>query len=191
MRPTSLTGRPWRHGHCLRAPSDLPVHLPALQRPTCRGGPAAEQQRPAGFYRRGGAYDLRVRPHQKADDYQRDSPVRGRALFGVVSRPANAEELQSPSKSAERRFSPLAQEALSEVGCKKTSGEMVRIADSMPTRVAKGQRASQATVASDQLASVGYCSSKDTFFHGAGAPPFPGRPGAAVGSSHRRSRSEK
>jgi hypothetical protein len=63
-------------------------------------------------------------------------------------------------------FSPLAQEALSEVGCKKTSGEMVRIADSMPTRLAKGQRASQATVASDQLASVGYCSSKDTFFHG-------------------------
>ena len=67
-------------------------------------------------------------------------------------------------------FSPLAQEALSEVGCKKTSGEMVRIADSMPTRVAKGQRASQVTVASDQLASVGYCSSKDTFFHCAGAP---------------------
>ncbi|WP_251923574.1 IS982 family transposase [Salinibacter ruber] len=63
-------------------------------------------------------------------------------------------------------FSPLAQEALSEVGCKKTSGEMVRIADSMPIMLAKGQRASQATVASDQLASVGYCSSKDTFFHG-------------------------
>ncbi|MCS3610116.1 IS982 family transposase [Salinibacter ruber] len=63
-------------------------------------------------------------------------------------------------------FSPLAQEALSEVGCKKTSGEMVRIADSMPIMLAKGQRASQATVASDQLASVGCCSSKDTFFHG-------------------------
>ncbi len=63
-------------------------------------------------------------------------------------------------------FSPLAQEALSEVGCKKTSGEMVRIADSMPIMLAKGQRASQATVASDQLASVGYCSSKDAFFHG-------------------------
>jgi hypothetical protein len=36
----------------------------------------------------------------------------------------------------------------------------------MPIMPAKGQRASQATVASDQLASVGYCSSKDTFYHG-------------------------
>ncbi|WP_423825076.1 transposase [Salinibacter ruber] len=32
--------------------------------------------------------------------------------------------------------------------------------------LAKGQRASQATEASDQLALVGYCSSKNTFFHG-------------------------
>ena len=39
------------------------------------------------------------------------------------------------------------------------------IADSMPIMLAKGQRASQATVASDRLASVGYCSSKNTFFH--------------------------
>jgi hypothetical protein len=30
----------------------------------------------------------------------------------------------------------------------------------------KGQRASQATVASEQIADVGYCSSKDTFYHG-------------------------
>jgi hypothetical protein len=67
-------------------------------------------------------------------------------------------------------FAPLAREALSEVGCKKTPGEMIRIADSMPTCVAKGQRASQGNVASGRLASVGYCSSKDTFYHGAGAP---------------------
>jgi len=32
--------------------------------------------------------------------------------------------------------------------------------------MAKGQRASQAKVAFDRLASVGYCSSKDIFFHG-------------------------
>ena len=43
---------------------------------------------------------------------------------------------------------------------------MARIADSMPTCVAEGQRASQADLASDRLASVGYCSSKDTFFYG-------------------------
>ncbi|MCS3830049.1 hypothetical protein GGP91_002135 [Salinibacter ruber] len=36
----------------------------------------------------------------------------------------------------------------------------------MPIMLAKGQRASQAEVASDRLASVGYCSSKDTFFRG-------------------------
>jgi len=63
-------------------------------------------------------------------------------------------------------FAPLVEEGLSEVGCKKTSGEMIRIADSMPIMLAKGQRSSQAKVASDRLASVGYCSSKDTFFHG-------------------------
>ena len=63
-------------------------------------------------------------------------------------------------------FAPLVQEALSEISCQKTRNEMVRIADSMPIMLVEGQRASQATVASDQLASVGYCSSKDTFFHG-------------------------
>ena len=63
-------------------------------------------------------------------------------------------------------FAPMVEEALSEVGCKKARDGMIRIADSMPIILAKGQRASQATVASDRLASVGYCSSKDTFFHG-------------------------
>jgi hypothetical protein len=63
-------------------------------------------------------------------------------------------------------FAPLVQEALSEVSCQKTRKQVVRIVDSMPIMLAKGQRAFQATVASDQLASVGYCSSKNTFFHG-------------------------
>jgi hypothetical protein len=63
-------------------------------------------------------------------------------------------------------FAPLVEEALSEISCKKTRNEMVRIADSMPIMLAKGKRASQAEVASNRLASVGYCSSKDTFYHG-------------------------
>jgi hypothetical protein len=67
-------------------------------------------------------------------------------------------------------FAPLAREALSEVSCQKTSGEMIRVADSMPTCVAKGQRASQGNMASGRLASVGCCSSKCASFHGAGSP---------------------
>ncbi|MCS3859772.1 hypothetical protein GGP89_003178 [Salinibacter ruber] len=63
-------------------------------------------------------------------------------------------------------FAPLVQEALSEISCTKTRKDVVRIADSMPIMLAEGQRASQAEVASDRLASVGYCSSKDTFCHG-------------------------
>jgi hypothetical protein len=63
-------------------------------------------------------------------------------------------------------FAPLVEDALAAINCEKTRGEVVRIADSMPIMMAKGQRASQASVASDRLASVGYCSSKDTFFHG-------------------------
>jgi hypothetical protein len=63
-------------------------------------------------------------------------------------------------------FAPLVEEALSEVGCEKIRDGRIRIADSMPIMLAKGQRASQAMVASDRLASVGYCSSKDTFYHG-------------------------
>ncbi|PSQ78865.1 MAG: transposase [Bacteroidetes bacterium QH_6_63_17] len=63
-------------------------------------------------------------------------------------------------------FAPLVEDALAGIDCEKTRGEAVRLADSMPIMMAKGQRASQASVASDRLASVGYCSSKDTFFHG-------------------------
>ena len=63
-------------------------------------------------------------------------------------------------------FAPLVKDALSAIDCEQTRGEVVRIADSIPIMLAKGQRASQASVASERLASVGYCSSKDTFFHG-------------------------
>ena len=37
----------------------------------------------------------------------------------------------------------------------------------MPIILANGQRASQAEIASERLADVGYCSSKDIFYHGA------------------------
>ncbi|MBB4090897.1 hypothetical protein GGP98_002719 [Salinibacter ruber] len=63
-------------------------------------------------------------------------------------------------------FSPLVEKALEEIdgqGCHKS---MPRIVDSMPTRVAKGNQASQAAVASERTQGVGYCSSKDTFYHG-------------------------
>ena len=63
-------------------------------------------------------------------------------------------------------FAPLLEKALSEISCTRIRKETVRIADSMPIMLAKGQRASRASVASDRLASVGYCSSKNTFFHG-------------------------
>ena len=63
-------------------------------------------------------------------------------------------------------FAPLVEEALSMIDSENTRGKALRIADSMPIMMAKGQRSSQAEVASDRLASVGYCSSKDTFFHG-------------------------
>jgi len=66
-------------------------------------------------------------------------------------------------------FSPLVEKALEEIDCEKPGGMMLRIADSMPIMMAKGQRASQATVASERTPDVGYCSSKDTFYHGAGA----------------------
>jgi hypothetical protein len=91
-------------------------------------------------------------------------------------------------------FAPLVEETLSEVGCKKTRNDIIRIADSMPIMLAKGQRASQAKVASDRLASVGYCSSKDTFYHGVklhlvverrpGQLPVPERAGLTPGSEN-------
>jgi hypothetical protein len=91
-------------------------------------------------------------------------------------------------------FAPLVQEALSVVSCQKTRKQVVRIADSMPIMLAKGQRASQATVASDRLASVGYCSSKCVSFHGvklhvvarqrSGTLPLPQQAGLTPGSEN-------
>ena len=63
-------------------------------------------------------------------------------------------------------FSPLVERALEEIDGEKTRKNMLRIVDSMPIMMAKGQRSSQATVASEQTPDVGYCSSKDTFYHG-------------------------
>ncbi|PEN06781.1 transposase [Longimonas halophila] len=63
-------------------------------------------------------------------------------------------------------FPPLVERALEHIDSEETRAIMLRIADSMPIMMAKGQRASQATVASEQIADVGYCSSKDTFYHG-------------------------
>jgi len=63
-------------------------------------------------------------------------------------------------------FSPLIEKVLQEIDGERARKTILRIADSMPIMVSKGQRASQARVASKQIADVGYCSSKDTFYHG-------------------------
>jgi hypothetical protein len=63
-------------------------------------------------------------------------------------------------------FSPLVEKALEEIDGEGARKNILRIADSMPIMMAKGQRASQATVASERTPDVGYCSSKDTFYHG-------------------------
>jgi len=63
-------------------------------------------------------------------------------------------------------FSPLIEKALQEIDGKRARKTILRIADSMPIMISKGPRASQARVASKQIADVGYCSSKDTFYHG-------------------------
>ena len=63
-------------------------------------------------------------------------------------------------------FSPLVEKALEEIDGQGGHKNMLRIVDSMPIMLAKGTRASQATVASERIVDVGYCSSKDTFYHG-------------------------
>lgn len=63
-------------------------------------------------------------------------------------------------------FSPLVEKALEEIDGEGFRKNMLRIVDSMPIMLAKGSRASQATVASKRIVDVGYCSSKDTFYHG-------------------------
>jgi hypothetical protein len=91
-------------------------------------------------------------------------------------------------------FSPLVEKALEEIDCDGPQETMLRIADSMPIMMAKGQRASQASVASDRIADVGYCSSKDTFYHGvklhvvaekrSDTLPLPDRAGLTPGSEN-------
>jgi hypothetical protein len=91
-------------------------------------------------------------------------------------------------------FSPLVEKALQEIDCDGPGETMLRIADSMPIMMAKGQRASQATVASERTPDVGYCSSKDTFYHGvklhviagkrSGKLPLPNQAGLTPGSEN-------
>jgi hypothetical protein len=183
--------RPWRHGHCLRAPTGSPC--PSASARTCRFG--------------GRLAAMAQRQSNNTDPDSADEEVSASATascaFGPAEKRTTISEIRlcvedhfsewSPGlhaqKSYNRRpgrlsavFAPLAREALSEVSCQKTSGEMIRVADSIPTCVAKGQRALQGNVASGRLASVGYCSSKCVSskcasfqgtgapFHGAGAP---------------------
>ena len=63
-------------------------------------------------------------------------------------------------------FSPLVEKALEEIDGEGARKNVLRIVDSMPIMLAKGNRASQAKVASERTSDVGYCSSKDTFYHG-------------------------
>ena len=63
-------------------------------------------------------------------------------------------------------FSPLVEKALEEIDGERARKNVLRIVDSMPIMLAKGNRASQAKVASERTPDVGYCSSKDTFYHG-------------------------
>lgn len=63
-------------------------------------------------------------------------------------------------------FSPLVEKVLEEIDAEGFRKNMLRIVDSMPIMLAKGSRASEATVASERIVDVGYCSSKDTFYYG-------------------------
>ena len=61
-------------------------------------------------------------------------------------------------------FAPLTEAAIAEVDSEAVA-QTLRIADSFPVMMAKEKRSSQAKVA-PQIADKGYCSSKDTFYHG-------------------------
>nr|WP_279304535.1 transposase [Salinibacter ruber] len=63
-------------------------------------------------------------------------------------------------------FSPLIENALQEIDGERARKTILCMADSMPIMMVKGPRASRAKVASKQIADVGYCSSKETFYHG-------------------------
>ena len=91
-------------------------------------------------------------------------------------------------------FSPLVEKALQEVDCDGSGETVLRIADSMPIMMAKGQRASQGKVASERSPDVGYCSSKDTYYYGvklhviaeqrSGTLPLPDRAGLTPASEN-------
>ncbi len=63
-------------------------------------------------------------------------------------------------------FSPLVEKSLEEIDGERFRKNMLRIVDSMQIMLAKGSRAFQPTVASVRIVDVGYCSSKDTLYHG-------------------------
>ncbi|MCS3662408.1 IS982 family transposase [Salinibacter ruber] len=89
-------------------------------------------------------------------------------------------------------FAPLTEAAIAEVNSEEVI-ETLRIADSFPVMMAKEKRSSQAKVA-PQIADKGYCSSKDTFYHGVklhvvaekrpGTMPLPDRVGLTAGSKN-------
>lgn len=89
-------------------------------------------------------------------------------------------------------FAPLTEAAIAEVDGEEITRSL-RIADSFPVMMAKEKRSSQARVA-PQIADKGYCSSKDTFYHGVklhvvaqkrpSALPLPDRIGLTAGSKN-------
>jgi len=89
-------------------------------------------------------------------------------------------------------FAPLTEAAIAEVDSEAVA-HTLRIADSFPVMMAKEARSSQAKVA-PQIADKGYCSSKDTFYHGVklhvvaqkrpSALPLPDRIGLTAGSKN-------
>jgi hypothetical protein len=90
-------------------------------------------------------------------------------------------------------FAPLVQKALSEIGGEELPVRSSRIVDSMPIMLASGKRSSNGKVAT-RLANEGYCSSKDTWFHGVklhaiaehrrGEVPLLDQAGLTPGSQH-------
>ena len=89
-------------------------------------------------------------------------------------------------------FAPLTQAAIAEIGSEEVT-QTLRIADSFPVMMAKEKRSTQAKVA-PEIADKGYCSSKDTFYHGVklhvvaqqrpGTVPLPDRVGLSAGSEN-------
>lgn len=141
---TSLSGRLWRPGHCLRAHSDLSVHLQPFLKLVGRDCTAAGQQRGPRLYRRRGTASLRVWSHQTALDHQQDPRAGGRLLCGVVSRSARVRDLQSPFRSAKCCFFTARPRGPLGYQLHKETEREGRVAESPPIMLAKGPRASLA-----------------------------------------------